>query len=109
MGKVTKFPGFNLWSECMKGNPDSWAKMKKYNARDITLLERIYLRMRPWIKNHPYVKINPKEALCPKCSSRNVQNRGLGINQSSVFQKFQCNDCGGWGRYKKIGSSLAKN
>ena len=25
-----KYPGFKLWSECLKGNVDAWEEMKEY-------------------------------------------------------------------------------
>jgi len=96
-----KFPGFELWLECLRGNNEAWEEMKAYNIQDVITLEEIYLKMRPWINNHPNVAIFDEEkevCKCPKCSSENLQWRGYAYTQVGKFHRFQCQDCGGWGR-----------
>lgn len=91
---------FDLWEGCINGDPASWALMVKYNKKDILLLEKLYLRLRPWISNHPnFTVVN--RSTCPKCNSRNVTYRGFAITQSRRYRRFQCNDCAGWGRSVK--------
>jgi len=91
---------FDLWEGCIKGDRKAWAQMVKYNKKDILLLEKLYLRLRPWISNHPnFTVVN--RGLCPKCGSKNVQYRGFSITQSRRYRRFQCVDCGGWGRSVK--------
>jgi len=91
---------FDLWQGCIEGDPKSWALMVKYNKKDILLLEKLYLRLRPWISNHPnFTVVN--RAFCPKCNSKNIQYRGFTITQSRRYRRFQCLDCGGWGRAVK--------
>ena len=34
-----KFPGFKLWSECMKGNQEAFQEMQDYNKMDVLILE----------------------------------------------------------------------
>jgi DNA polymerase elongation subunit (family B) len=95
-----KFPGFELWIECMKDNPEAWEEMKKYNIQDVIALEQIYLKMRPFIKNHPNVAVYEEgdELLCSRCGSTHVHRRGYAYTNVGRFQRYQCNDCGGWGR-----------
>jgi hypothetical protein len=63
--------GLSLWVSVMQGDPISIKYMEEYNRNDIIVLEKIYLRMRPYIKSHPnlnlYSDIN--EAVCPTCGS----------------------------------------
>jgi hypothetical protein len=97
------FPGFVLWSECLKGNPAAWEEMKMYNIQDIFVLEELYLRMRPWITNHPNVSVEREEVRedvprCPKCNSPSLQKRGFTFTKIGKYPRFQCTDCGGWGR-----------
>lgn len=95
-----KFPGFELWLECLKGNDDAWAELKKYNIEDTLVLEEVYLKMRPYISNHPNIGVFSEgtETVCSKCGSNDIQWRGYTYTQVSRYHKFQCNDCGSWGR-----------
>jgi predicted RNA-binding Zn-ribbon protein involved in translation (DUF1610 family) len=97
----SKFPGFTLWSECLKGNEEAWAEMKSYNIIDILALEELYLRLRPYTTNHPNLAVyaeNVEEVLCPKCGSTHIQWRGYAYTSTGKYHRYQCSDCGGWGR-----------
>lgn len=108
--KHKKFPGFELWKECLADNPKAWAEMKKYNIRDVKATEKVYQRLRPWIANHPnmgaYSETDAHE--CPKCGSTNTQKRGVAVLQQGRYHRYQCNDCGGWSRGKQMVFSLTK-
>lgn len=95
-----KFPGFELWKECMKGNEEAWAEMKEYNIDDVLALEEIYIKMRPWIDNHPNVVIDGEidQAVCTSCGSVDIQWRGYAYTNTAKYHRFQCNSCGSWGR-----------
>lgn len=43
-----KFSGFELWSECLKGNLEAFCEMENYNILDILSLEELYLILSPW-------------------------------------------------------------
>jgi hypothetical protein len=94
------FPGFELWSECLKDNPRAWAEMKKYNCIDTLSTEELYLKMRPWIEGHPSISnYSDKETIaCPKCDSNNVVLRGYCTTQTGKYKRYVCKDCGGWSR-----------
>jgi hypothetical protein len=91
---------FDLWQGCIEGDRASWALMVKYNKKDILLLEKLYLRLRPWISNHPnFTVVN--RGWCAKCGSKDIEYRGFAITQSRRYRRFQCRECGGWGRNVK--------
>lgn len=99
------FPGYELWAECMKDNPKAWEEMKKYNVRDTIACEELYLRLRPWIGNHPNlgVYLEPAEGhACSKCGSVAVQRRGFVFTQQGKYQRFRCSSCQGWSRGKDL-------
>lgn len=99
--KHTDFPGFELWSECLKGNPKAWASMRKYNPTDVLATEKVYLKLRPWIEGHPNIANNlpgQTKAACPKCGSEDVQHRGTARTQVGAYRRMQCQSCGGWSR-----------
>lgn len=94
-----KFPGFELWAECLKDNKAAWREMEKYNKRDVIATEKLYLAMRPWIEGHPNVATYGGEPhSCPKCGSSSLQHRGVATTQTGQFPRYRCNDCGGWSR-----------
>ena len=108
-----KFPGFDLWLECLKGNIEAWKELKHYNIEDILVLERVYLKLRPWITNHPHVAIEEENGkiVCPKCGSPHSIRRGFHYTQVSKYQRYRCKDCGGWhrSRYTETPKDIAKN
>jgi predicted nucleic-acid-binding Zn-ribbon protein len=101
---------FELWLGCIKGDPKAWAKMVRYNKADTVLLERLYLRLLPWISNHPNLTLFDKDAKCPKCGSKNFQRRGYAVSATRRYQRVQCTDCGGWSKLSKsIGATEVSN
>ena len=99
-GGHAKFPGFELWQECMRNNPEAWEEMRVYNKQDVSTLEHVYLKMRPFMKRHPNVAVfeETTETLCPKCGSAHIQWRGYVTTNVYKYKKFQCQSCGGWAR-----------
>lgn len=99
-----KFPGFELWLECLRGNDEAWEEMKDYNVADIVSLEALYLRLLPYMKHHPNVStfIEGEVVECPKCSSKDNEKRGTYRTKSGLtYQRFRCKSCGGWHRSRR--------
>lgn len=90
--------GFAVWLACLEGDQRAFDKLKAYNRQDVRVLEDIYIRMRPWIENHPPLNIiSGKEGVCPKCMSDKMEPRDkFKANKTTIVQRFQCGDCGGW-------------
>lgn len=98
-GKV-QHEGFELWVKCMAGEKEAWDKMEKYNRQDVFLLEDLYLKLRPWIKNHPNYPLygDMEKKRCPKCNSSRLNYRGYYYTTTQTYRRLQCKDCGGWSR-----------
>lgn len=93
-----EFPGFELWSECLRYNVDAFEAMLNYNIQDVLTLEEVYEKMLPWIDEHPNVFVDdPFEPRCPKCGGE-VQRRGSYYTNVNKYQRFRCKSCGGWSR-----------
>jgi hypothetical protein len=90
--------GFELWRQCMYGNKKAWKKMVSYCKQDIKVLERVYLKLRPYMNTHPNLGVYTEELAdgCPKCSSQKIQKRGFLYTNVAKYQRYQCTDCGGW-------------
>jgi hypothetical protein len=108
--KHKDFPGFELWRECLAGNPKAWAVMRKYNPRDVIGTEKLYLQLRPYIVNHPNVTVYDEDdtTRCPKCGSHKLEKRGYLTTQTGQYQRFSCNSCGGWSRSRYTLNTKAK-
>ena len=108
-----KFPGFELWAECLKNNIEAWEEMKEYNIVDILALEDLYMKLRPYAKGHPNVAIQheQEEIRCPVCGGNHYQRRGFYTTNVSKFQRYNCNDCGTWfrSRYTELPKEVRKN
>jgi hypothetical protein len=91
---------FSLWEGCINGDPVAWKNMVKYNKKDVLLLEKLYLQLRPYAKIHPNLTFWTRGE-CPKCGSKNIQYRGIARCITRTYQRFQCCDCGSWGRVAK--------
>ena len=93
VGRKLPHTGVHLWLGCMHGDQKSWRIMRRYNARDVELLERVYERLKPWATNHPNLNLYSGRSACPTCQSTRIKARGLNYGKSVARQRWQCLDC----------------
>lgn len=105
-----RFPGFELWTECLKDNLKAWKEMELYNKRDVLATEQLYYKLRPWMPTHLNVGgFNLLEdVLCPKCGSSNIQKRGFVHTNLGKYSRLRCNECKGWSRGRENLHSKSK-
>lgn len=96
LGRKLPHTGFHTWKGCMTGNEKSWRLMRRYNAQDVVLLEKVYEKLKAWSKNHPDFRMYDNRPGCPICKSTKVQKRGARAFLKRMRQSFQCRDCGHW-------------
>jgi DNA polymerase elongation subunit (family B) len=92
-----KFSGFELWSECLKGNKKAWAELEKYNKIDVLATEELYEKLAPW--GTPGVDFNvyrPTVAFLCQCGSDKLTKNGFHVTIGGKFQRYKCQDCGRW-------------
>lgn len=92
--------GFQLWKRCMAGDPEAMATMVNYNRKDVTIMEELYLQVRPWVKSHPNVGlyIDTDKTVCTNCGNSNLQWGGHYFTPAGKYSAFRCNQCGAIGR-----------
>jgi DNA polymerase elongation subunit (family B) len=95
VGRKVQTGGFSLWKGCMEGNPKAWAKMVRYNKRDVTLLEEVYNKLLPWMVTHPNLNVYSHGDGCPKCGSSRMKRNGCRVGRTAKSQQYKCLDCGG--------------
>jgi hypothetical protein len=96
IGEKINTGGWKLWEGCIKGDQKAWKKMVQYNKNDVVLLEKVYLRMRPYMDNHPNFNLySSTEDKCPNCGGPTIK-QGLKYNRTRVMQQRKCKSCGAW-------------
>jgi hypothetical protein len=100
VGQKVETGGFKLWKQCMSGDLSAWKKMVTYCKNDIILLEKIYLKLRPFMNTHPNLNIynNNDAPKCPKCGSDHIAKEGYSYTDVCKYQRFSCRNCNGWFR-----------
>lgn len=88
--------GYDLWRRSKNGDDEALKKMEEYNCGDVDLLEKVYLKMRPWIKGHPNlgVYMESEEKVCSACGSTDIVPDGYYTTNSGKFRAYRCNSCG---------------
>lgn len=109
LGRKINNGGFETWLKFMDGDKKTIKLMKSYNAGDVELLEKVYKTLRPFINNHPNLNLIKGHGHdeCPTCLSDDLVKRGFAYTKRGKYQRFQCNDCGGWcsGPYQKVNTN----
>lgn len=100
VGQKVKHEGFPLWVKCMQGDKEAWKRMEKYNKQDVLILEKVYLKLRPFMKRHPNVALyDMNETLrCEVCGSTHLNREGYAYLSSGKYHRYSCKSCGHWGR-----------
>src|SRR5690606_21290611 len=94
--------GFELWKGCMDGDPKAWEKMRRYNTTDVKITEKLYDRLRPWIKGHPHLGLwtepngDGESWACPQCGNTSLTHHTDRTVRTLVqqYRAFTCPKCG---------------
>ena len=100
--KHTKFPGHEMWKECLAGNIEAWKEMEKYNKYDVLALEELYYKLIPW---EPTINFNlyhdSTDMVCSSCKGTSFIKNGFYYTSSGKYQKHKCKSCGAEHRDKE--------
>ena len=100
---------YQLWIDCQAGDVKAIKYMTKYCKKDVSLLEDVYIKLRPYFKGHPNVaEVGTHN--CPKCNSANTIKHKNRLMASGI-QKYQrqCNNCGSYFTLKgTVGSPISR-
>lgn len=94
---------FSLWDRCLKGDEAALTEMSIYNNQDVVLLEKVYLKLRPYIKNHPNVTLydDSHGNRCPSCGGKNLHKEDYFYTHVNKFPVYRCQSCGALSRDRK--------
>ena len=100
-----KHEGIKLWVDCYKGDEDAFERMKEYNRGDIPTLRQLYMKIRPFMQNHPNVGLyyNDDKIRCNTCGSDVMikQDSKYAYTNLSKFETYRCDNCGSHKRLRK--------
>lgn len=99
-----KFPGFELWKECIAGNQAAWKEMEIYNKHDVLSLEELYQKLAPW-DGRVQLSTFTETSAC-NCGGNNLVKKGFYRTATAKYQRYKCTDCGAETRDRK---NLFKN
>lgn len=92
--KHAKFPGHEMWTQCLKGNLDAWKEMEVYNKYDVLALEELYNKLIPWDNSINFNLYHDEIDHVCKCGSTTFIKNGFYYTSSGKFQKHKCRSCG---------------
>lgn len=101
IGKKVTHTGFQLWLDCMAGDPAAWELMKRYCIGDVKVTEKAYLTLLPWLTNAPHLGMWTGEIFsCPYCGGKRLERAGIAHTLVQQYELYQCQSkhCGGWVR-----------
>jgi len=108
---VSEFGGFDLWKNCVTGNEEALKTMLHYNKYDVIGLEELYLKVRPYIKNHPNLGVLMDDDTCPNCASEHLEETdSTYFTTANKFPVYRCLNCRTpYIRHKKNSNSVQTN
>ena len=85
---------FDLWVKCMQGDQEALKTMEEYNCHDVMGLEEVYLKLRPYIKNHPNLGVLMDANVCPNCGCDDLEELDTYyFTTANKFQVYRCIGC----------------
>jgi predicted RNA-binding Zn-ribbon protein involved in translation (DUF1610 family)/DNA polymerase elongation subunit (family B) len=96
IGYKLKHQGFQLWRDCMAGDKKAWALMKRYNKKDVQLVEEAYEILKPWITTPTinFALFNPGHS-CPRCGhDKLVIEEKPARTKTAEYDQYRCVECG---------------
>lgn len=102
--------GWELWEKVFYRDPEACKEMVAYCKQDVNLLEKIFKKLLPFVKNMPNHNLFRRDGLevCPNCGSYDLVKNGTQIMKNGWRQKHLCNGCGStpYKKYISIKSDL---
>jgi hypothetical protein len=105
LGQKVKHRGHELWIQCMAKNNEAWGEMEEYNKQDVVLLEKVYDKLKPWIKGHANHGTYEDGLCCTNCGSISYKRSGYAYTAAHKYQRYVCKDCGTWFRASQVNTA----
>lgn len=86
----------DLWWDCMNNKLRAKKHMVAYNVVDVEVTERLYLRFKPYMTNHPNMKQisgRPTDCAVGGCKDPGFWSQGLRHTKTASYHRWQCKKC----------------
>lgn len=103
--KHKKYPGLELWKQCLAGNTDAWNEMRKYNNHDVLATEELYVNLRAWAPDYfPKVfTFTDASKECGTCGYKGKLIEGkIRTSNKYKYKQHSCPKCGAWSKSERI-------
>lgn len=104
----------SIWIKARYGHKPSLKYIYDHCVIDVDVLEGVFNRLRPWVKDEPHRALlvaGHDPAACKSCGSLSLQRRGFHVSRTRKYQRWQCQACGHWQHDKhslKVGPGVGK-
>lgn len=97
-GGKTQITYADLWLPAfLNGDAKSWRLMDIYCKNDVEKTTKIYLKMRPFMHQHPSLsRISGDWDSCPRCGGFNHRVKAYRTTNTSRYHQYQCLECLGF-------------
>lgn len=108
LGVGAKLPTTDgLWLDVLRGNKKALKEMVEYNKVDVLVLEKVFDKLKPYIDTINF-NIYTNKMVCKNCGSQHVVARGYAVTKVGKYQRYQCQECGGWSQ-SRLNTMTATN
>lgn len=97
-GGKTEITYADLWIPAfLEGDAKSWRLMDKYCKNDVDKTTKIYLKMRPFMHQHPSLsRLSGEWDSCPRCGGFQHRVKAYRTTNTSRYKQYQCLECKGF-------------
>lgn len=88
--------GAGLWDKVRERNLKGQKTMTDYCKQDVEVLEQLYLKLRPLLKNSETANfsIRKQGKSCNTCGSHDIISHGQYMRKTGIRQRYICKNCG---------------
>lgn len=95
----------DVWRQAMRGDKKALAYVIEHCRLDVLILEWAYLKLRPFVRQHPPVVDDPEA--CRVCGSDKWRSNGFRFRMGARQRRLQCQGCGAWTYQNAKGRQIA--
>lgn len=95
-GKIDR----TVWRRAMTNDEDAFDEIAPYCVQDVRVTLDLFNKLKVLPGAIPQLQMlkGNNEFSCVACGSHNLQWRGYYVTTANRYRRFQCQDCGKWGR-----------
>lgn len=107
IGQKVETGGYGLWLDCFyKNDRKALKQMVKYCEGDVTLTEKVYNKLKPYIKVQTNLAARSMDlTMCPSCGGKLIVHSAVWVTGITQRQRFKCKSCHRTCTSKKINGS----